>query len=110
MDVSTFLQESSKFMSADRPDLWTQETAFKTLTEWFSHLAGDEDTGEISSGGFALTKRMYDGVIEYELHRKIVQFNIFEDEDSQTSLFNWTDGGSLVDIGLNIPDDIPDDN
>lgn len=105
MNVSKFLQESARFMASDRPDLWTPDTAFAALSAWFSDLAGeDNEGGEISSGGFALTKRNSDGVIEYELHRKITQFCIFEEEE-ETSLFDWTQGGHLVDIGLSLPED-----
>ncbi len=103
-DITRFLQECAKFMAKDRPDLWTVNTAFTNLTQWFSHLAGEDDSGEIGSGGFGLTKRLYDGVVEWELHRKIVQFNNFED-DGETSIFNWSGGGTLVDIGLDIPED-----
>lgn len=106
MNVSNFLQQSAKFMSADRPDIWSVDTAFKTVTEWFSLLAGDDEGGEISSGGFAMTKRITDGVYEYELHRKVIQFTVFDDEG--TSIFDWTRGGTLVDVGLNIVDEEDD--
>ena len=103
MNVTKFLRESARFMAKDRPDIWSQDSAFKTLTMWYSELAGMDDGGEISTGGFALTKREYDGLIEYELHRKITQFTIFE-EENVTDLMDWTTHGTLVDIGLDLED------
>jgi hypothetical protein len=104
MNVSKFLQESAKFMASDRPDLWTKEDAFDLLSTWFATLAGEEGGGEISTGGFALTKREDDGYIEYELHRKIAQFCVFPEEE-ETSLFDWSSGGSLVDVGLDLEEE-----
>lgn len=104
MNVSTFLQKSAVYMAKDRPDIWSEKTAFEVLSQWFALLAGEDEGGEVSSGGFALTKRIYEeGIWEYELHRKIVQLSIFEDEG--TSIFDWTTNGSIVDIGLNIQDE-----
>lgn len=104
MNVTKFLQESAKFMAHDRPDIWDADSAFKTLTSWFSHLAGEDEGGEISSGGFGLTKRDSDGVIEYELHRKITQFCVYPEEE-ETSLFDWTTNGELVDVGLDLEEE-----
>ena len=104
MNVSKFLQESARFMAADRPDLWTKEDAFDILSTWFATLAGEEGSAEISSGGFALTKRQEDQFIEYELHRKISQFCVFPEEE-ETSLFDWSSGGTLVDVGLDLEEE-----
>lgn len=106
MDVSNFLKESARFMAADRPDIWNEESAFHTLVDWYSKLSDDEhENGEICSGGFGLSKRSEDGLIEYELNRKITQFNIYQEEE-ETSVFDWTNGATVVDIGLDIPDDL----
>lgn len=108
MDITTFLRESAKIMAADRPDIWDEAEAFSALVAWHADLSDDAlGDGEISSGGFSLSKRTYPqedgGMIEYELNRKLITFDIFPEEE-ETSTFNWTTHGKLVDIGLDIPD------
>ena len=103
MNVTKFLRESARFMAKDRPDIWSERTAFETLTRWYADLMGETEDGEISTGGFALSKREYDGIIEYELSRKVATFTIFQ-EENVTDIMDWTTNGTLVNIGLDLED------
>lgn len=104
MDITRFLQEGAKFMAHDRPDIWNKETAFNSLTDMYSHLAGQDGDGQIDTGGFSLQKfdNTDDGIIEYHLHRKVLEFVYFEDEN-ETLLTDWTDCSTMINIGLDIP-------
>lgn len=105
MDITRFLQEGSKFMAADRPDLWDQAEAFEKLVAMFSYLLDLEESGEVATGGIVLQKFFDEenDSVSWHLHRKILEFEIFQDE-SETALIDWTDESSLCNIGLDIPD------
>lgn len=103
MDITKFLREGSKFLAADRPDIFDDiEDAFSTLSTAYSTLAGNDDDGEISFAGFVLQKFYRDGVVEYHLHRRILEYQFFTDED-EVVLKNWTTCSALSNIGLDVP-------
>lgn len=112
MDVTRFLREGAKFMAADRPDIWTVDSAFDVLVKLFSDLAGQDGSGEIRVGGFALQKYVgtgdEEGLIEYNLHRQVLTFEIWEDENV-TAVYDWTDCSALSNIGLDVPDPFDSD-
>jgi len=105
MDVTRFLREGSKFMAADRPDIWDVDNAFDTLSHMFSYLAGLDESGEIGTGGFVLQKfiDIDNGDISYYLQRKILEFIVFEDEN-ETTVMDWSHSSHLSNIGLDVPD------
>ena len=111
MDVTVFLREGAKFMATDRPDLWDAESAFEQLSSMFSYLAGVDESGEISTGGFALQKfiDLSSGDISYNLHRKILELNVFINE-RETSVHDWTTYSALNNIGLEVPDPFIDND
>lgn len=101
MDITRFLQEGAKAMAADRPDNWTTESALDQLLHMYNYLS-DLEIGEISTGSWALQKRYLDGVVEYHLNKKILEFHYYQDENV-SDLTDWSRGSKFFTLDLDIP-------
>ena len=91
-------------MAADRPDLWTVAEAFENLTAMFAYLAGLDESGVVTIGGFCLQKFYSpdDGAIEYQLQRQVLSMDIDMDE-FDSFLYDYTGNSTLCNIGLDVP-------
>jgi hypothetical protein len=98
-----FITAGATAMAAERPDIFTFDSAARDLMRWFGELQ-DDDEGFIGSGGYLLQKSTWhDGTtnIEYRLVREVVSYDLFPDEGG-TSTFDWLTHSALwnVDTGI----------
>lgn len=94
----TFLEQSAVFMSTDRPDIWTKESALNDLRRWVAE-AIDSSEQFTGTGGFILTKYCdEDGGVEYELQRTVLSHYYHPEDPDDAFVFNYAKNGRVVGV------------
>lgn len=94
----TYATRCAVLMAADRPDIWTVQSAQADILRWAEYL---EDTYEAAenkdeayylstgTGGFILSRTRDDISVEWNLTRSLYDYTEYDEDDDDT--FDWTD-------------------
>lgn len=111
-NFSIFVRAAARFMAADRPDIYNEDTAHRDLVTWYSELSSKDKPGSMGTGGFSLVKSVDDeGDVYWMLSRHIVELSVFITE-TDSDVFDWTAESKLVgqvDLGVPVHEEEDDD-
>lgn len=103
MNVIDWLTHTARWMHADRPDLYLSvDDAFDDLSTVHDKLSLRDGSSWTSWGGFFLHKWEEDGVVEWNLMKKISSADVFLDENA-VNVTGWTDTSGTMSVGVLIP-------
>lgn len=105
MNAIDWMRETAKFMAADRPDVYDQETAVEELSVGMDALreANIEPFSCIMFTSYALMRIYMEGVEEFILTRKLSGLVLFEAEE-EVGAFRYHASIDLPDPVDSLPD------
>lgn len=102
LNVIDFIRESAEFLHTDRPDVYSSvEDAVTELTRCMDSIDGS-DGGWISFTSYVLFRHEEDGMIEWNLTRKLSSVTLFEPEE-ECLVLGYTDNSGTLKYGINLP-------
>lgn len=100
LNTMDWLQHTAVWMQQDRPDIYsTAQEAFTDLHNHYDSMSEEEGSGWTAWGGFMLHKHEEDGVVEWNLMKKITSLDIFI-EEFEVSVTNWTKSSGTMSRGV----------
>lgn len=103
MNLIDWMVESAAWMRRDRPDLYREyEDAFNDLERVVNELTSQDGPGWTSWGGFFLHKWEEDGVVEWNLMKKVTSADVFI-EENEINVSSWTENSGTMTSGVELP-------
>lgn len=102
-NIIDFMRESAKFMAADRPDVYTPESALDDLSQMMIRMRDQGGDGISSFASYMLIRHEEDGLEEWDLVRKL-STAVIDYDDPEAMVYSHTKNSGVLTSSINLPD------